>query len=128
VSRSRWISFLVYSGLRLLVFAAVWLLVQILTPVARTPGHRGGNPRSAAGISLFVLDRPRGQVAMGVDAFMRRMNERIEASARAEDVDDQAPSCPRPPTTRGGGGDAQGDARPAPSSRRSRLVAMAMRH
>jgi len=115
VSRSRWISLLVYSGLRLLVFAAVWLLVQILTP------WRGLLAIAVAilisgGISLFVLDRPRGQVAMGVDAFMRRMNERIEASARAEDVDDEGSVLP--PTThhqgQGGGGDAQGDARPAP--------------
>lgn len=113
VSRSRWISFLVYSVLRLLVFAAVWLLVQILTP------WRGLLAIAVAilisgGISLFVLDRPRGQVAMGVDAFMRRMNERIEASARAEDVDDQGPVLPSTTHYQGGGGDAQGDARPAP--------------
>lgn len=87
MSRSRWISFLVYTLLRLLVFAAVWLLVQIVTPW-RGLLAIGVAILISGGISLFVLDRPRGQLAVGVDGFMRRMNERIEASARAEDVDD----------------------------------------
>ena len=86
VSRARWVAFLFYTLLRLLLFGAVWLLVQILTP------WRGLLAIAVAilisgGISLFVLDRPRGQLAAGVDAFIRRINDRIDASARAEDID-----------------------------------------
>jgi len=73
VSRARWVAFLFYTLLRLLLFGAVWLLVQILTP------WRGLLAIAVAilisgGISLFVLDRPRGQLAVGVDAFIRRIN------------------------------------------------------
>lgn len=86
VSRSRWAAFLVYTLLRLAIFAAVWMLVQVITP------WRGLAAIAVAilvsgGISLFVLDRPRGQLAVGVNAFMQRINDRIEASTRAEDVD-----------------------------------------
>lgn len=102
MSGSRWISFLVYTLLRLLVFVAVWLLVQVITP------WRGLVAVAVAilisgGISLFLLDRPRGQVALGVDAFMRRINDRIEASARAEDVEDDGPVARRADAVDGAG-------------------------
>ena len=109
VSRSRWISFLVYTLLRLLVFAAVWLLVQVVTP------WRGLLAIAVAilisgGISLFLLDRPRGQLAVGVDAFMKRINDRIEASARSEDDELGDEDIRR---DEGDGGQAPGSAREA---------------
>lgn len=127
VSRSRWISFLVYTLLRLLVFAAVWLLVQVVTP------WRGLLAIAVAilisgGISLFLLDRPRGQLAVGVDAFMKRINDRIEASARSEDDDrgnedalrnedaprnEDASGNEDGPGNEGDGGQASGNAREA---------------
>lgn len=81
---------MVYTLLRLVLFAAVWVLVWVITP------WRGLVAIAVAilisgGISLFLLDRPRGQMAVGVNAFMQRINDRIEASTRAEDVDEPLP-------------------------------------
>lgn len=87
VSRSRWIALVVYTLLRLGLFAAVWVLVQVVTPWRGLVGVAVAILISG-GISLFVLDRPRGQLAIGVQAFMQRINDRIEASTRAEDDDD----------------------------------------
>lgn len=83
----RWVSVVVYTLLRVLVLVAVWVLIQVVTP------WRGLTAIAVAllisgGISLFLLDRPRGQMAIGVGSFLQRINDRIDASARAEDVDD----------------------------------------
>jgi len=80
-------SLLVYTGLRLAVFLAVWLLVQWLT------GLRGLMALALAivisgAISLLLLNRQRDALSSGVARFFRRINERIDASTRAEDVDD----------------------------------------
>jgi len=39
-------------------------------------------------ISLLLLNRQRDALSSGVARFFRRINERIDASTRAEDVDD----------------------------------------
>ena len=40
------------------------------------------------GTRIVVLDRPRGKVGVAAAGFFGRINARIDASARAEDVDD----------------------------------------
>lgn len=77
---------IVYTGLRLGVFLAVWLLVQWVT------GLRGLMALALAivisgAISLLLLNRQRDAMSTGVARFFRRINERIDASTRAEDVD-----------------------------------------
>lgn len=82
-------SLLVYTGLRLAVFLAVWLLIQWIT------GLRGLMALALAvvisgAISLLLLNRQRDAMSAGVSRFFRRINERIDASTRAEDVDGPA--------------------------------------
>jgi hypothetical protein len=66
---SKALAVLVYTVLRIALFAAVWLTI--------------------GAISLLVLDRQRGRAASVAAGFFGGINERIEASARAEDVDDE---------------------------------------
>lgn len=78
--------------MRLAVFLAVWLLIQWIT------GLRGLMSLALAlvvsgAISLLLLNRQRDAMSATVSKFFRRINERIDASTRAEDVDgpDEAP-------------------------------------
>jgi len=82
----RWIPFLAYTALRILIFAGVWLLLSLLTPL------RGLWSLSLAiivsgAISIFALNRQRDAVSVGVSGFFTRLNDRIDASTRAEDGD-----------------------------------------
>lgn len=43
-------------------------------------------------LSLFVLDRQRDALGASVGGFFTRINDRIDAGARAEDVDDDTQS------------------------------------
>lgn len=75
-----------YTLLRVLLLVGVWLLLQWLTPL------RGIWAIVAAllvsgGISLLLLNRQRDAVSIGVAGFFGRINERIEASKIAEDLD-----------------------------------------
>ncbi len=79
---------LVYTVLRIAVFAAVWLTVELLTPISGVLAIVVAILLSGA-ISLLVLDRQRGRAASVAAGFFGGINERIEASARAEDVDDE---------------------------------------
>lgn len=83
----RWLAVLTYSGLRLLLLLAVWLLIGLVTPL------RGLTSVVVAllvsgGISLFVLNRQRASMSAVVSSFFGRINERIDAAARAEDFDE----------------------------------------
>lgn len=86
-NRPRWLAITIYSVLRLLLFVVVWLPLQFLTPLRGLLALVVALAISGT-ISIFLLDRPRGEMATGVAAFMQRMNDRIEASARAEDEAD----------------------------------------
>lgn len=86
-NRPRWLAVTIYSVLRLLIFVVVWLPLQFLTPLRGLLALVVALAISGT-ISIFLLDRPRGEVATGLAAFMQRMNDRIEASARAEDEAD----------------------------------------
>lgn len=92
---------LVYTVLRVALFAVVWLTIELLTPFSGLLAIIAAILVSGA-ISLLVLDRQRGRAASVAAGFFGRINERIEASARAEDVDD-APEVPPPPAAGGSG-------------------------
>lgn len=78
-----------YTVLRVLLFAEVWLTIELLTPISGLLAIIAALLVSGA-ISLLVLDRQRGRAASVAAGFFGRINERIEASARAEDDDDDA--------------------------------------
>lgn len=75
-----------YTLLRVALFALVWLTIELLTPISGLWALVVAILVSGA-ISLFVLDRPRNRVGLAAAGFFGRINERIEASARAEDDD-----------------------------------------
>jgi Protein of unknown function (DUF4229) len=83
----------VYTVLRIALFAAVWLTIELLTPISGLLAIIAALLVSGA-ISLLVLDRQRGRAASVAAGFFGRINERIEASARAEDVDDEPVAAP----------------------------------
>jgi hypothetical protein len=93
---------LVYTVLRVALFLAVWLTIELLTPISGVWAIALAIVVSGA-ISLFVLDRQRGRVASVAAGFFGGINDRIEASARAEDVDDEP--APAPPATASGEGE-----------------------
>jgi hypothetical protein len=91
--KPRWIAFLAYTALRILIFAGVWVLLSLLTPL------RGLWSLSLAilisgAISIFALNRQRDAVSVGVSGFFTRMNARIDASTRAEDEDELGEAQP----------------------------------
>lgn len=73
-----------YTGLRLGLLLLVWLTLLLLTPLTPLVAALAAVLISGA-ISLFVLDRQRSAVGQVAAGFFGRINERIEASARAED-------------------------------------------
>lgn len=73
--------------MRLLVFIAVWLLLQLLTPLRGLWALVLALLVSGA-ISFFLLNRQRDAMSGVVAGFFGRINDRIDASTRAEDVDD----------------------------------------
>lgn len=103
LGESRAVAIISYTLLRVALFVAVWLVLELLTPIHGIVAIAIAIVMSGA-ISLVVLDRQRGAVGTVAAGFFGRINERIEASARAEDVDDEDDSLPstpdaRPPST-----------------------------
>lgn len=98
---SKALAVLVYTVLRVALFAVVWLSIELLTPINGLLAIIAAILLSGA-ISLLVLDRQRGRAASVAAGFFGRINERIEASARAEDVD-EAPVAPPPASGSGEG-------------------------
>lgn len=74
----------VYTLLRLLVLLVVWALIAWLSPIKGLWALALALLVSGA-ISLFLLNRQRDDMSMGVARFFTSINERIDASARAED-------------------------------------------
>jgi Flp pilus assembly protein TadB len=85
----RWLAFAVYTLLRLVLLVAIWILIAWITPVKGLWALALALLVSGA-VSLFLLDRQRDAMSIGVARFFSGINERIEASARAEDVDPPA--------------------------------------
>ena len=76
-----------YTLLRLGLFAVVWLLLELVTPLSLGWTLVAAILMSGA-VSIIVLDRSRGDAARAMGGVFERINARIEASASAEDVDD----------------------------------------
>ncbi len=77
----------VYTAMRVALLAAVWLVIQVLTPMRGLLAIAVALLISGI-ISFVVLDRPRDQASVGLAGAFRRINDRIERSKVAEDVDD----------------------------------------
>ena len=77
----------IYTGLRLALLAGVWLVIQIVTPMRGLLAIAVALVFSGV-ISFIVLDRPRDRASAGLFGVFRRIDERIERSKVAEDIDD----------------------------------------
>ena len=91
---------LIYTLLRVALFLLVWLTIELLTPISGVWAIVVAILISGA-ISLVLLDRPRNRAGAAAGGFFSRINERIEASARAEDIDDEPDqaNASNPPST-----------------------------
>lgn len=81
-----------YTGLRVAMLVAVWLLVQAVTPLRGLMAVAVAIVISGV-ISFIVLDRSRDRASVGLAGFFKRIDDRIERSRTAEDVDDP-PAAP----------------------------------
>jgi len=81
-------SILVYSVLRVGLFFAVWLLLQLVTPLRGLWAVAAAILVSGV-VSLFLLSRPRTAMGDVVGGFFGRINARIDDAARVEDDSDQ---------------------------------------
>lgn len=80
-------SLVIYSVLRLGVFVSVWLLLQWITGLRGLVAVALAIVISGA-VSLLLLNRQRDAMSLGVWRVFRRINDRIDAATKAEDVDD----------------------------------------
>ncbi|MEK9664119.1 MAG: DUF4229 domain-containing protein [Candidatus Nanopelagicales bacterium] len=87
----------IYTGLRLALLAAVWLLLQAVTPFRGLMAVVIALLISGV-ISVVLLDRPRDRAGNKVAGVFRRIDERIEKSRTAEDFDDESPLSGQPDT------------------------------
>ncbi len=76
-----------YTGLRVALLAGVWLLIQVVTPLRGLMAIAVAIVISGV-ISFIVLDRSRDRASAGLSGVFRRIDDRIERSRTAEDVDD----------------------------------------
>lgn len=81
----------VYTALRVALLAAVWLLIQVVTPMRGLLALAVALVISGA-ISFILLDRSRDRASVGLSRVFRGIDERIERSKVAEDVDDDLPA------------------------------------
>ncbi len=81
---SKAVAVLVYTLLRLGLFAVVWVVIEFVSPIHGLWAAALAILISGA-ISIVVLDRQRGAVGSIAAGFFGRINARIEASARSED-------------------------------------------
>jgi len=77
-----------YTTLRVALLLAVWLLVQLVTPLRGLIAIAVAVVISGV-LSFVVLDRPRDQASHGLSRLFRNIDDRIERSRTAEDVDDE---------------------------------------
>ncbi len=82
--RSTLLAVVVYTVLRVALFALVWLTIELITPISGIWAIVAALLISGA-ISIVVLDRPRGRVGAATAGFFGRINARIDAATRAED-------------------------------------------
>lgn len=79
----------IYTVLRIAMFLLVWLTLELLTPISGVWALVVALLVSGA-LSLVLLDRQRNRVGAVAAGFFGRINDRIDAAARAED-DDSSP-------------------------------------
>lgn len=77
----------VYTGLRLALLLAVWLIIQVVTPMRGLLAIAVALVISGI-VSFIVLDRSRDQASAGLSGVFGRINDRIEQSRTAEDWDE----------------------------------------
>lgn len=77
----------VYTAMRVALLVGVWLVVQVVTPMRGLLAIAVALVISGV-ISFIVLDRSRDSASAGLAGVFRRINDRIEQSKVAEDVDD----------------------------------------
>ena len=77
----------IYTGLRLALLAGVWRLIQVVTPMRGLLAIAVALVVSGV-ISFILLDRPRDRASAGLSGVFRRIDERIERSKVAEDIDE----------------------------------------
>ena len=85
-SRSAW-SIVFYTALRLAMFIGAWILIETLTPIHGLFAAAFAIVISGA-LSIILLNGQRDAMSAALFGFFRRMNARIDASTRAEDVND----------------------------------------
>lgn len=85
--RPKWVSIVIYTLLRIAMFAIVWAVFQFLTPWTGLMAIVLAILISGA-ISFIALDRQRDAMSSSVFIVFKRMNDRIDAATRAEDDDD----------------------------------------
>ena len=69
------------------MFVGAWVLIEIFTPIHGLFAAAFAIVISGA-VSIIALNGQRDAMSEALFGFFRRMNDRIDASARAEDVDD----------------------------------------
>ncbi len=121
-----------YTVSRVLLFIAVWLLVQFATPLRGLSALIVALLVSGA-IAFFLLNRQRDSASASVIGLFKRIDDRIERARTAEDVDapaaqessgpqdaaatQDAPATHDAPDTHGAKGDQSGpNASPDPRS------------
>ena len=93
--RATFVAVAVYTLLRVALFAVVWVLIELLTPIHGLWAAAAAIVMSGA-ISVVVLDRPRSKVGVAFGRFYGRINARIEESARREDNDEDEGEAAQP--------------------------------
>lgn len=73
--------------MRVGLFLAVWLLLQLVTPLRGLWAALLAIVASGL-ISIFLLNRQRSAMSAVVGRFFGGINARIDAASRAEDIDD----------------------------------------
>jgi hypothetical protein len=79
-----------YTVLRVAIFAGLWFLIQLLTPLRGLWAVVAALLLSGA-ISMILLNRQRDSMSVVVAGFFGRINDRIEQGKRAEDYLDSQP-------------------------------------
>ncbi|MEY4137368.1 MAG: hypothetical protein RL205_1496 [Actinomycetota bacterium] len=69
------------------MFVGAWVVIEIFTPIHGLFAAAFAIVISGA-VSIIALNGQRDAMSEALFGFFRRMNDRIDASARAEDVDD----------------------------------------
>lgn len=119
----RLVAVLTYTGLRLLLLLAVWILIELVTPLRGVTSIVVALLASGV-ISLFLLNRQRASMSVVVGSFFRGINERIDAAARAEDDDDgwDGAAAVRTAAERSGESEAKAEAQPVHEEHQPRAL------